>query len=146
MKMPPMLECEKLSAAAPVSRRIEEFLDWLETQGIQLGKHVAVLDPASRYVVVECPSCSEDCWRIEDVLSLSINPHLDRHHHETEEEAHHVAAGLEDDRLAKAQEDPAFQPFRRSREKLLADYLGVDLDKVEQERRALLSALGKTQS
>jgi hypothetical protein len=139
-------ELDKRSKVLEDSHKLGFFLDWLGEQGIQLGKYVALLDPPNRYVVVECPhKCDGGCWRVEDTDSISITG-LDGHHYESEAEAHGLAADLEDKRLAKAQENPVFQPVYGSKEQLLADYFEIDLDKIETERRALLDALRKAQS
>lgn len=133
-------ELDKMAEVADLSHQIGFFLDWLEEQGIRLGKYVALLDPPERFLVVECPSCSEDCWRVEDVNSLSLRGGLGRYHYETEEAAHAAAAVLEDDRKAKAEENPVFQQAYDRKEDLLARYFHIDLKKVDKEKDALLEA------
>lgn len=142
MKMPSMPESDKVIAAAPESQKLGEFLDWLREQGIHLAKYVPVLDPPVRYHVVPCPKCPPDCWRVKDRLSLSLNG-LTPYHFEDEEDAKASVILLEEERQQKAEADPVFQPFYGSTERLLAEYFEIDLDKVEQERRALLDAMRK---
>jgi len=138
MKMPPMPESDKVIAAAPQSQKLGEFLDWLGSKGIILGKHVAVLDPPTRYTVVECPTCS-DCWRVHDECSISISG-LTRGHY-SQEDAQDAATELEDERKLEAEDNPVFTPLYNSTERLLAEYFEIDLDKVDQEKRALLEAM-----
>lgn len=142
MTMPPMPESDKVLAAAPVSQRIGEFLDWLKDRGLVLGKHTAVLDPPVRYTPVVCPSClkGDNCWRLKDECSLSVSG-LGRYHYDGQEEAQEAAADLEDERRIEAEENPVFLPLHYSTERLLAEFFEIDLDKVEQERRALLDAM-----
>ena len=139
MKMPAMPESDKVLEAAPVSQRIGEFLDWLRSRDIILGKHTVVLDPLTRYRFVDC-SAHTNCWRIEDTESLSLSG-LRSHHYDDLNKVRTAVVLLEEERQQEAEENPVFVPLHYSTERLLAEFFEIDLDKVEQEKRAMLDAI-----
>lgn len=117
----PMLD--KMSQVRDSSQTIGEFVEWLGSQGIQLGnygEHTYPDEPCDGEIMAG--QCEDGRVRRGTHGERDCN----------------VCNGQGRRDIVRTD----FQSDGRSIEKLLADYFEIDLDAVEQERRAILSTLG----
>lgn len=150
-------ECERLAEASKVTQPIGEFLDWLGSQGIHLMTWREDLTD-SRVTDAVCWKRKND-WRKGTDLKLGCNPQAGdvirsdvrgtahcMHWQDPEREAggdaragicchcrqgqHYEVTGLK-----------AWVGDPRSYEQLLADFMEIDLKKVDAERRQILADL-----
>jgi hypothetical protein len=147
-------ECDRLAEASKQTQPIGEFLDWLQTQGVQLMVWREDLtdsrptDPkcreregSDRHSPLDCrPSATDETsgeyhWQAH---CMHWND-PDREAGENEKQGvccycrrgrHHEVTGLR-----------SFVHERRGTEQLLADWAGIDLKKVDAERRQMLAAI-----
>lgn len=133
-------ECEKMSAVRHQSQAIGEFLEWMRGgEGLVLAEYVTVLDPDVRYCVELGKNRGREVWKIRD-LDPGMSDFVGGYW-ESQEEAEQEVVELEAERLARAQGNQKLFPAYRSIEQLLARFFGIDLDKVEAERRQMLAEL-----
>lgn len=136
-------ELDRMAEVLERSQAIGAFLDWLtDVKRWHLAAWVTELEyePGERYEVIEAPPWrGRPGFRVRDRVSLlPLSTRWD-----TREAAEQDAA----ERDAAYQREARKPEYRRLRvqgysiEALLAEYFGIDLDKIETERRALLDAL-----
>jgi hypothetical protein len=124
--MPEHPECDRLVAVADDSHKLGEFLDWLNSQGFHLSgwqtHQVCDLLTAGRPAGVR--HCEGGQLVDKEGRSVGQCERCD-------------GTGLVE--LRHPRLDLAQVPY----EQLLADYFDIDLQKVEEERRAILVGLSK---
>lgn len=136
---PPAPECERLAAVAPESNRIGEFLDWLtQERKIQL----AVWEP-----LMECsgPGWFEatDCV---DGRLIARSERWDRTLNRVVDDGEDIGECTRCDGSGRVERsEPILVPASVGFEKLLAEFYDINLDKVDQERRAILDHLRTAQ-
>jgi DNA polymerase III epsilon subunit-like protein len=108
-------ECEKLSKVSEQSQKIGEFLDWLEAKSIVLSQsHEHTIGCYAPHDHEKCKRRHEKCERGYERCDVA--------------------------RLCGFLEG-VLVPINVTFEKLLAEFYGIDLAKVERERRAMLASL-----
>jgi len=145
-------EHDKLQAAQPRTEVIGEFLEWLEGQGIQLMTWREDLTD-SRPVDVKCAqhrrgepsrSCDPDSSvAVEDIawwVTHCMHWHVpERDAADGEQQGTCCRCGK--GRFYVVTGIHGFVHERRGTEQLLADYAGIDLRKIEAEKRQMLAAI-----
>lgn len=126
-------ECDRMHAVVEDSQKLGEFLDWLAKEGLWLCELQREIEETCSYKetgLYDIKRCEEGRWmhhhgrRKTEVDDLGECPHC----HGTGYAIHTLL-------------DPRFIPQPAGTEDLLARYFNIDLDKVEQERRAILKVL-----
>lgn len=141
----PTPELDKRSKILDQSHAVGEFLDWLrEVKGWHLAADQAESTFwAGQYKIVEVTRSERrgggSFFRIEDVESV-FTTYTDGWF-DTRKEAQTWINGEEVRRQQVAEDNPVLRVQRFQPEELLAEYFGIDLDKIESERRAILEAI-----
>lgn len=123
-------ECDRLVAVAEESQRIGEFIDWLGEQGWFIAYTERMIDRpcastvCTKYTVTQCVNGRSILYRGEGGEDVGPCSKCDG------------TGFIRSERL-----DPIGLPLAMSPERLLAKFYGIDLDKVEAERRAILKSL-----
>lgn len=153
-------ECEKLAEASKVTQPIGEFLDWLNSQGIHLMTWREDLTD-SRPTDDRCRERRSTGWpddlalcRPRTVDTGQLRPGADYwtthclHWHADQPKASNGLNGAPGTccrcRMAQHYEVTGINAWvsdPRGYEQLLADFAGVDLKKVDTERRQMLASL-----
>jgi hypothetical protein len=128
-------ECDKLSAASATSQQIGNFLDWLEEKKFVrfVVPHAPEVDEHDRPVFRNVHGELIEGWKPSDwYADHSCNDYKEALRRERVE-------FIEQMLKPNPQGDTEI-PLRVTREKLLAEFFEIDLNKVEEERRAMLDA------
>lgn len=127
-----ILECERMVAVSDESQRIGHFLDWLNDQGI----HLAVWERKKNCDYESGPLMDGGGlkWRCEGG-TVTGHPSSNKPGEVSGPCQKCDGTGLID------RVEPRLSPIGERYESLLARFYGIDLDKVEAERRAMLQAL-----
>lgn len=113
-------ECEKLAAAVDQSQPAGEFLDWLKTEkGITLVTY--------------------EHWTEQDICIYAGCEEGFMYGHKQRPCSHCNGTGKQ------TYSREGWVPFAHNLEALLAEWLGIDLKKVEEERRAMLRDIRERQ-
>lgn len=124
-------ECDRMLAVADDSHKLGEFLDWLNAQDI----HLAVWRTHEVCDWVPMTGGRADRAGIERCEGGQL---VDKEGAPVDDECG-MCHGTGQVELVRPRLETASEPYER----LLARYFGIDLQKVEEERRAILEALGR---
>ncbi len=128
-------ECDKMLAVSEDSQKIGEFLEWLGSQGLHVCSLVTKRPCEYRGRRYACSGGR--LYYGEDVSSLG---HLLVDESEYESEAIRRCDACRGSGMVDLIQ-PHFSPVSGTINTLLAKYYGIDMDKVERERRAILEDL-----
>jgi hypothetical protein len=125
-------EHEKLTAISDKSQACYDFLEWLGTQGILLGKYDVAVDT--------CRNCEHPDPHDERVANAVYFGQR--------------ACSYEDDETGDCctcddsdfGNPDRFYPYLNQRDELLADHFNIDLRIIEEEKRAMLDSLRRLNS
>ena len=130
MEVPATPELDKLAAARKSggSQEIGAFLEWLDGRNFAIGQWYTPVE------MMRCSGCSGSG------IVVQSERRRDEHGYSRFKKTNRVCPGCEGMGEREVELEQRFMPVYRSVEAWLAEYFGVDLDKVEQERRAILEA------
>jgi hypothetical protein len=118
-------EHEKLQAVSEQTQAIGEFLDWLNSQGVHLMTWREDLTDT----------------RPDDWCEAAKYSHLHCDHWGTEDETHECCRCAKPYGLREVTGIKGWVSKRRSTLQLLADWAGIDLAKIESEKRQMLESI-----
>lgn len=144
-------ECDKLAEASKVTQPIGEFLDWLSSQRIQLmtwREDLTDTRPTDSDCHMRCRENREDpCWPTSesDLYDGEYYKTHCLHWHDPERAEPEFEPGTccwcNQGRRYEVTGLKAWVSDPRNYEQLLADFMGIDLKKVDAERRQMLAAI-----
>jgi len=111
-------EHEKMAAVQSASGAIGEFLEWLQSRNITLCEYQAQWTNGQPYKIPYDPAKHQESDRCLFDSRNVYNPDYES-------------------------SPEGFYPVRKSIETWLADFLNIDLKKIEEEKRAMLAAMRK---
>ena len=132
-------ELERMAAVREQSQVIGEFIDWLQHRA---GSHVHLMESVSPEVDKRGKAVYRDLDGniVEDWHEPNLGMVLKNSDEYDKQEDEKTRRGIHR-KLVPDMNGEQFLPCRFTIEELLAEFFAIDLDKVEQERRALLEKI-----
>jgi hypothetical protein len=126
-KTEPYPECEKLADASAARQAVHEFLEWLGTQKVHL---MVYKNEAETEFEEDCDGGFDNLGRCREGKVENIVGQV------TDKDCVRCKGTGKITR-----HEPGWYPLSKTRDNIVMDFLGIDQDKLEHERRAMLEAL-----